>query len=129
MNDYANIKVMKILQNIFTNPFAIAAALVHWLIFVYCLIFEDTGIFSKSISFHQSNEVYQWLIYLNCLPLTIVETIGTILEKTIGMNLILNITLMGFALFIVNFQWLFVGYCFSKLFNLFESEEKGISLD
>jgi hypothetical protein len=129
MNDYANIKVMKILQNIFTNPFAIAAALVHWLIFVYCLIFEDTGIFSKSISFHQSNEVYQWLIYLNCLPLTIVETIGTILEKTIGMNLILNITLIGFALFIVNFQWLFVGYCFSKLFNLFESEEKGISLD
>jgi len=58
MNDYANIKVMKIPQNIFTNPFAIAAALVHWLIFVYCLIFEDTGIFSKSIPYHQSNEVY-----------------------------------------------------------------------
>ncbi len=128
MNDYAKIKVMKTLQNIFTNPFAIAPALVHWLIFIYCLMFEDTGVFSKSISFHRSDEVYQWLIYLNCLPLAIVETIGTILEKTIGMNLILNIILMGFAVFIVNFQWQFIGFCFSKLFNLSKSEEIKISL-
>ncbi|MGI8884810.1 MAG: hypothetical protein ACR2IA_11285 [Pyrinomonadaceae bacterium] len=109
---------MKILRNIFTNPFAIATALVHWLVFIYCLIFEDTLIFSKFKSVHLSNEIYQWLINLNCLPLSMVETIGTILEKTVGMNLTLNIILTGFALFIVNFQWMFVGFCFSKLFKL-----------
>ncbi|MBA2735659.1 MAG: hypothetical protein H0U50_02615 [Pyrinomonadaceae bacterium] len=115
---------MKILRNIFTNPFAIATALVHWLVFIYCLIFEATGVFSKTISMHRSDEVYQWLISLNYLPLSMVETIGTTLEKTIGMNLILNIILMGFALFIVNCQWMFIGFCFSELFK---AKEKSLN--
>ena len=108
---------MEILRNIFTNPFAVAMALVHWLVFIYCLIFKNTGIFSKNITAHRSDEIYQWLISLNYLPLSTVELIGTILEKTVGMNLALDIVLAGFALLIVNFQWMFIGFCFSKLFK------------
>jgi hypothetical protein len=108
---------MKTLRNIFTNPFAIATAMVHWLVFIYCLLFEETRIFSRTISFHNYDPVYQWLLFLNYFPLNEVEAIGTVLGKTIGMNSILSIFLSGFALFIVNLQWLFIGYCFSILFS------------
>jgi len=120
---------MKLLRNIFTNQFAIAAVLVHWLVFVYCFIFEDTGLFSKTIVMHRYDPVYQWWLSANYLPFNTIETIGTVLSKTVGMNLMLNIVLAVFALFIVNFQWFLVGFCFSKLFDLFKPHENKISLN
>lgn len=107
---------MKFLRNIFTNPFAIATAFIHWLVFFYAIIFENTRLFSDSITFHRSDFAFEWLEYLNVVPLTIIEVTGTFLDSMIGMNLFLIILFIIFALFIVNFQWLLIGYWFGKLF-------------
>lgn len=106
---------MKTLREIFTNPVAITFVILHWLVFFYAIIFENTR-WSSSIIFPRSDYAYQWLESLNVIPLTIIEVTGTFLDSMIGMNLFLNILLIIFALFIVNFQWLLIGYWFGKLF-------------
>ena len=115
---------MKVLRNIFTNPLAIASAVFHWLVLFYSLIFEETDFFSRTISFHRYAPVYEWLLYLNYIPLMITETAGNLLNSTIGMDFLLSAKLMIFAFLIVSFQWLLVGYSFSKMFNLFEQDSK-----
>ena len=120
---------MRVLRNIITNPLAIALAIINWLAFFYCLIFEETGFFSKSISFHRYDPVYQWWMTVNCPSLSIIETVGNLLNKTVGMNLALDITLLIFGLLVGNFQWLLIGYCFSKFFGLFNSVENNLPLN
>jgi hypothetical protein len=119
---------MKFLFDIIKSPFAIATAVIHWLVFFYWLLFVDTRLFTnEGFVPHRSEPlIYQWLVYLNVIPLVIVEQVSGIFNLLIGMNLISNIIVSIFALLLVNFQWLLIGYCLSKLF--FNSKETDFSL-
>ena len=117
---------MKVLFDILKNPFAITTVFVHWLFFFYAIFFEETRWTSNSITFPRSDYIYQWLEILNIIPLVIIEQISGIFNLLIGMNLISNIMVSIFALLLVNFQWLLIGYCLSKLF--FNSKETDFSL-
>jgi len=66
---------MRILRNILTNPLAIAAAIVHWLVAVSVIAYEDNGLFDHTISFHRSDFFCQWLLTLNYPSFLIIEII------------------------------------------------------
>ena len=117
---------MKFLFDILKNPFALTTVFVHWWFFFYAIFFEETPLFSNSLTFPRSDYIYQWLETLNVIPLTIIGVAGNFLDIVIGMNFLLNNALVIFALLLVNFQWLFIGYCLSKLF--FNSKEIKFSL-
>ena len=122
---------MKTLRNIFTNPAAIAVAVVHWLIVIFAFLTEGNP-FNRGagkICLHCSRTLIDLLEILNTIPFTIigdvVAPILSILNSYYLMNGILILTLI----LLITFQWLFIGYVVNLLYNLVKYKETKLSLN
>ncbi len=63
---------MKTLRNIFTNPVAIAVAVVHWLVVIFAFLTEDNP-FDKNPCFHCNDTLFSWLYNINIIHFMFIE--------------------------------------------------------
>ena len=121
---------VKFLRNIFTNPIAIAVALVHWILVAVSLLFENTQFFSKSYTFGLPEPaLFNWLLYLNTPSHFIIELIVVPVFSLFERTLLLES--LGFLILIccISFQWMLIGYLLHLFIRLFHSKEVKISLN
>ncbi len=130
MNGCEKIKAMKILRNIFTNPFAIATVLVHWLVVSFSLLFEETQVFRNSYTFGLPEpQLFNWLLYLNTPSGLFIEFIVHPILSLFGRNLLTESLGILILICCVTFQWLLFGYLINLLCIKFKPEEIKFSLD
>ena len=115
---------MKKLRKIFMNPTAIAFSIVHWVVVVFSLSFENTQFFSDSITFDLAEpRVFNWLIYLNTPALFIMEFVVVPVLLLWEKNLLTTILGYLISVFLITCYWLLIGYLVSGLIKFFKSKD------
>src|SRR3954464_416912 len=92
---------MKILKKIFPNPIVITIVVVHWLVFIFSLIYEKHFIFRVVYSpklfyerqlfysvYSPDSILFNWLLYLNTPAISIIEFIIHPVLLFLGKNLL-----------------------------------------
>ena len=121
---------MKVLQNVITNPVAIAVAVVHWIVVTFSLLFEETQFFTSSYTFgHPEPGLFHWLLYLNTPSGFIIESIVHPILSSFGRNLLTESLGILILVFCITFQWLLMGYLLHLLYVNFKPEDVKFSLD
>jgi len=124
---------MKFFKNFFNkllNPIGIAITIMHWIVVSFCLLFEDTQIFSETVTFGRHEPtLFSWLVYLNTPSSLIIEFIAHPVLSLFGRSLLTES--LGFLILIclISFQWLFVGYVVNSIYNQFKPKELKFSLN
>ncbi len=115
------------------SPIAIAIAVMHWIVVAFSLSFEETHIFSKSESItfdgYPKPTLFPWLLYLNTPSSLIIEFIVHPVLSLFGRNLLTESLEFFILICFITFQWLFVGYSASSIYNLFKPKEPKFSLN
>jgi len=113
------------------SPIGIAITVVHWIVVAFSLSFEETHMFSKSVTFDGYTEpvVFPWLLYLNTPSGLAIEFIVVPILSVFGKNLLTES--VGFLILIcfITFQWLIIGYAVNLICNLLKPKEIFISLN
>ncbi len=117
---------MKTWRDIFTNPIAIAVAVVHWIVILVAIYGQEH---SQPFHFIYEPPLTQWLYLLNFLPMIFV---GIILQPVVaffGQNPFVS----GFCLFLnfltITFQWLIIGYIIAGFIDSIKHKGLKISLN
>jgi len=121
---------MKILRNIITNPIGIAVAIVHWIVVIFFLLFEETRFISSTISFgHTEPRLFHWLLYLNTPAGLSIEYIVHPILSLFGRNLLTESLGILILICCVTFQWMLFGYLINLLYAESKPEDIKFSLD
>ena len=109
---------MKTLRNIFTNPVAIAVAVVHWLVVIFAFLTEDNP-FDKNPCFHCNDTLFSWLYNINIIHFMFVEFVVVPALKLFSEETFLVNVFLSFIIIIsITFQWLSLGYLLSLITDL-----------
>ena len=95
------------MRKIFTNPIAIAIALVHWLVVIFA-IYGDHERSNLIGEFNQSLLVMT-LVFVNLPAITVINFLDNLLD-IVGLNTFNTVIEGFFAIIFVTFQWLLIGY-------------------
>ncbi len=113
------------------SPISIAITVMHWIVVAFSLSFEETHMFSKSVTFDGYIEptLFPWLLYLNTPSLLAIEFFVHPAVSIFGKNLLTEG--LGFLILIcfISFQWLIIGYAANSIYNLFKQKEIKFSLN
>jgi hypothetical protein len=113
------------MRKIFTNPIAIAIASVHWFVVLFAIYGEE-----HTNPFHLFYEPFltKFLILLNAIPLMFASIFIYPVLSTFGENQFTLILGLIISFIPLTIQWLFIGYVFAKVIELFSRTESKLSL-
>ena len=113
------------------SPIGIAIAVMHWIVVAYSLSFEETHMFSKSVTFDDYTEptLFPWLLYLNTPSLLTIEFIVHPVLSVFGRNLLTESLGLLILICFITFQWLIICYAANSIYNLFKPKKLKFSLN
>ncbi len=119
---------MKIFKNFLKellSPIGIAITVMHWIMVAFSLSFEETHMFSKSVTFDGYIEptLFPWLLYLNTPSLLAIEFIVHPVLSVFGRNLFTESLGLLILICFISFQWLIISMP-QILFIIFSNRKK-----
>jgi hypothetical protein len=115
----------KNVRNFLLNPIGIAFAVVHWIIVLFAIYGEQ-----HTTPFHPIYEplLTQILFFVNFLPLILTMIISLPILTLLNENSFSNFFSYAICLLLITFQWLFIGFIFSKLIAKIKPKETILTL-
>jgi hypothetical protein len=123
-------------KKIFPNPIVIAIVAVHWLVFIFSMVYERNLIFRQVYSVKLFYErqlffsnygpepiLFDWLLYLNSPAISIIEFIIHPSLLYWGRNFVTEI--LGLLSFFIlsALQWLFIGHLAARVVEIYKPKE------